>query len=90
MKKHTVNFIVLLFLSANVLILAAQESTEGKFKANDESLQQYQYPAWFRDAKFGIWAHWGHKLFPVRVTGMPGNYICRQEVPVKLVRTILI
>ena len=24
-----------------------------------ESLQAYKIPDWFRDAKFGIWAHWG-------------------------------
>jgi alpha-L-fucosidase len=24
-----------------------------------ESLQQYHCPEWFRDAKLGVWAHWG-------------------------------
>lgn len=37
---------------------------QGKFKATDESLKQYQYPEWFRDAKFGIWAHWGPQAVP--------------------------
>jgi len=23
------------------------------------SLQSYTVPEWFRDAKFGIWSHWG-------------------------------
>lgn len=31
----------------------------GKFEPTWESLQQYQVPEWFRNAKFGIWAHWG-------------------------------
>ena len=31
----------------------------GPYKATRESLQEYQPPQWFRDAKFGIWAHWG-------------------------------
>jgi len=31
----------------------------GPFKPDMDSLKQYQYPAWFRDAKFGIWAVWG-------------------------------
>ena len=31
----------------------------GKFAPNYESLSQYQVPEWFRDVKFGIWAHWG-------------------------------
>ena len=31
----------------------------GPYEANWESLKQWECPAWFRDAKFGIWAHWG-------------------------------
>lgn len=31
----------------------------GAFSAKDESFKQYSCPDWFRDAKFGIWAHWG-------------------------------
>lgn len=38
----------------------AQEPMEkGKFSPDWESLRNYQVPDWFRDAKFGIWAHWG-------------------------------
>ena len=31
----------------------------GKYEPTWESLSQYEVPEWFRDAKFGIWAHWG-------------------------------
>ena len=31
----------------------------GPFRGTRESLQQYSVPQWFRDAKFGIWSHWG-------------------------------
>jgi len=31
----------------------------GPFKADWDSLAAYQTPDWFRNAKFGIWAHWG-------------------------------
>ena len=34
------------------------------FKPELESFKQYQYPEWFRDAKFGIWAHWGPQAVP--------------------------
>jgi alpha-L-fucosidase len=38
---------------------------EGPFKPEWESLAtQYQCPDWFRDAKFGIWAHWGPQCQP--------------------------
>ena len=31
----------------------------GPFQPTMESLTNYTCPDWFRDAKFGIWAHWG-------------------------------
>ena len=31
----------------------------GTFEGNWESLSQWECPEWFKDAKFGIWAHWG-------------------------------
>ena len=31
----------------------------GPYAAGDGSLERYVCPQWFRDAKFGIWAHWG-------------------------------
>jgi len=38
----------------------AQSATAGgPFAPTRESLRTYRIPDWFRDAKFGIWAHWG-------------------------------
>ena len=31
----------------------------GPFTPDWQSLRTYEVPEWFRDAKFGIWAHWG-------------------------------
>lgn len=31
----------------------------GPFQPTRASLRAYKIPDWFRDAKFGIWAHWG-------------------------------
>jgi alpha-L-fucosidase len=33
--------------------------TSGPFTATRSSLDAYRIPEWFRDAKFGIWSHWG-------------------------------
>ena len=33
--------------------------TPGPFHGTRESLREWQVPDWYRDAKFGIWAHWG-------------------------------
>ena len=37
----------------------------GRFDATFESLREYTAPAWFRDAKFGIWSHWGPQSVPM-------------------------
>lgn len=37
---------------------------DGPFKPSWQSLQQYQTPEWFKNAKFGIWAHWGPQCQP--------------------------
>jgi len=37
---------------------------KGPFKPTWESLQHYKTPDWFRDAKFGMWAHWGPQCEP--------------------------
>ena len=43
---------------------AAEPVQQGKFAPTWDSLKQYQVPEWFRDAKFGIWAHWGAQCDP--------------------------
>src|SRR5664279_1669000 len=62
------------FLVASGLLYAEENSTpapamklpiaDGPFKPADESFKQYKYPDWFRDAKFGMWAHWGPQAVP--------------------------
>jgi alpha-L-fucosidase len=37
----------------------------GPFQPEFESLAQYQCPEWFRDAKLGMWAHWGPQAVPM-------------------------
>ncbi len=43
---------------------AEQPVADGKFEPTWASLKQYEVPEWFRDAKFGIWAHWGPQCEP--------------------------
>ncbi len=45
----------------------------GPFKPTMESLSAYSCPDWFRDAKFGIWAHWGPQSVP-----MEGDWYARK------------
>lgn len=39
-------------------------------EAEKTAMKNYQCPEWFRDAKFGIWSHWG----PDSVPGLFNNY----------------
>ena len=43
---------------------SAEPVADGPFKPDWDSLKQYQCPDWFRDAKFGIWAHWSAQCVP--------------------------
>ncbi len=37
---------------------------EGPFQPEWKSLLDYEAPEWYRDAKFGIWAHWSPQCVP--------------------------
>jgi alpha-L-fucosidase len=39
-------------------------SGEGPYKPTWDSLMQYDAPEWYRDAKFGVWAHWSPQCVP--------------------------
>ncbi len=46
--------------SCQVPVSEADETMmKGKFEPTWESLKHYKVPEWYRNAKFGIWAHWG-------------------------------
>lgn len=47
-----------------IVSTAAEPITSGKFQPTWQSLSQYEVPEWFRDRKFGIWAHWGPQCQP--------------------------
>ena len=53
-------------LSAIIAVLAVITACKGpKYEPTWESLAQYgEAPEWFRDAKLGLWAHWGPQCQP--------------------------
>jgi len=53
-----------LFASATIAFAVDTPIADGPFKPDMESLKQYKCPDWFRDAKFGMWAHWGPQAVP--------------------------
>lgn len=67
MKIKDLLFLLFLFLTHETIAQEYQvpvsekneKMAQGKFQPTWESLQTYEVPEWFRNAKFGIWAHWG-------------------------------
>jgi alpha-L-fucosidase len=65
---------------SSATFLPAEEATNtlslpiasGPFQPTMDSLTNYHCPDWFRDAKFGIWAHWGPQAVP-----MDGDWYAR-------------
>ena len=52
-----------LFLPA-ALLLTASAATAQTYRPDWESLDRRPVPQWFRDAKFGIFIHWGVYAVP--------------------------
>ena len=63
MKKHH-------FRPAFLAAALAETSPPVVSDAEKAAMESYQCPEWFRDAKFGIWSHWG----PDSVPGIFNNY----------------
>ncbi|AMR32276.1 alpha-L-fucosidase [Mucilaginibacter sp. PAMC 26640] len=64
--KILLRYSIIAALTASVHTVHAQDLqiNKGPFKPTVKSLKEYKYPEWFRDAKFGIWAHWGPQAVP--------------------------
>lgn len=52
--------------AGSLLSPRSNPAIRGPFLPTWDSLREYQVPDWFRDAKFGIWAHWGPQCQPER------------------------
>ncbi len=51
---------IFLAIQISCLLLSGQiMAQQSKYQATWESLEKYKIPDWFRDAKFGIFIHWG-------------------------------
>ncbi len=63
--KHLVVLLSAILFSTFIKAQDLHEPMQsGKFEPTWESLAQYKIPEWFRNAKFGIWAHWGAQCQP--------------------------
>lgn len=51
-------------LGQSHILNASATSFKDPFEPTWDSLSKYLVPDWFRDAKFGMWAHWGPQCEP--------------------------
>ncbi|MFC2098252.1 alpha-L-fucosidase [Bacteroidota bacterium] len=68
-----------------LLVLGGCKSSqvpEKKFTADWESMRQYECPEWFRDAKFGIYFHWGVYSVPAYKTEWYSHYMYVPDHPI--------
>jgi len=64
MKKNVRKLFCVALFAFALSVFSQNQLFAQTFKPTDESFSQYKYPDWFRDAKFGIWAHWGPQAVP--------------------------
>ena len=80
--------------SARAALLKEVDSAnaQGPFRADWESLQKFEAPDWYRDAKFGIFIHWGAYSVPAfgnewYPRNMYRSRICGIQAPHRDLRT---
>ena len=74
--KHKVILSILAFIFS-FSVLNAQE----KYSPEWESLAKYETPEWFRNAKFGIFIHWGVYSVPAYINEWYPRNIYRRQSP---------
>ena len=65
MKRKLTAIVASMLLSTiTAQTLPDVEMADGKYKPTWESTAEWECPEWYKDAKFGIWAHWGPQCEP--------------------------
>lgn len=60
MKKHAIPALVAILILTGCSSVKERKAVTAQYDANWESMARYEEAAeWFKDAKFGIYAHWG-------------------------------
>ena len=75
-----INRALCLFFSLALIPASIAYADSDKFQPNWQSLEQYQCPNWYRDAKFGIFMHWSiNSLVPAANDGWYGRQMYMQK-----------
>ena len=54
------------------LLVIGAASAQTRYEPTWQSIDSRKTPAWFSDARFGIFIHWG--VYSVPAYAVPGNY----------------
>ncbi len=75
------SFLILTSCNTNKQVVVTPKNAVKHFEPNWESLSQYECPEWFRDAKFGIYTHWGVYSVPETESDWYGHNMYNKEHP---------
>ncbi len=71
--KHYLSLIMLFFCAIPCFSQEQKRSWE-------EFRNQYKFPAWYTEARFGIWVHWGAQTEPLKGGGWYARHMYMQDV----------
>jgi alpha-L-fucosidase len=66
--------------AAVVLAMLNTDATENQEMTWAEQRGVYEFPAWFTEARFGIWAHWGAQAQPTSGSGWYARHMYMEDV----------
>lgn len=83
--KNIVLFTAALFLATSSFYSCTleKESQTKTYQPTWESVKTHQTPDWFRDAKFGIYFHWGPYSVPAYETEWYSHYMYVEDHPIR-------
>ncbi len=72
-----VKHILLIFFT---IVLSTASYSQDKELTWEELREQYEFPKWYTEARFGIWVHWGAQTQPEKGGGWYARHMYMQDV----------
>lgn len=76
-KNHKTKYVLILVLMSRLSCSCYSQEKELTW---EELREQFECPAWFAEARFGIWAHWGAQTQPEKGGGWYARHMYMQDV----------